>query len=209
MPNEQKQDETQVRGRSPRSAFSYKRGRAYWRSAFTKLQRGKQAGFTLLLATLAASIALSLGSSIFSITTKEIQLSSIGRDSQFAFYAADTAAECALYWDFRHNYFSTSTPADPQSQYLCDGQELNATGRPTAIDPQPYPYTMTFQFEPNGYCANVTVLKCDGPISANGTCTHASPPAVRTIVHADGFNTPCSQIATNKSAVQRSVELNY
>ncbi len=180
-----------------------------YRAAFAKLPRGKQAGFTLLLATLAASIALSLGSSIFSITSKEIQLSSIGRDSQFAFYAADTAAECALYWDFRHSYFSTSTPADPQSQYVCDGQELNATGRPTAIDPQPYPYTMTFQFEPNGYCANVTVLKCDGPILANGTCTHANPAAVRTIVHADGFNTPCSEIATNKNAVQRSVELNY
>lgn len=208
MPNRQKQNEVQPRDRSIKGFFAHTSGRAY-RTAFTKLPRGKQAGFTLLLATLAASIALSLGSSIFSITTKEIQLSSIGRDSQFAFYAADTAAECALFWDFRYNYFSTSTPADPQSQYVCDGQELNAAGRPATNDPQPYPYTMTFQFEPNGYCANVSVYKCDGPILANGTCTHASPAAVRTIIHADGFNTPCSQISTSLNALQRSVELNY
>lgn len=166
-------------------------------------------GFTLLLAALAASIALSLGSAIFSITSKEIQLSAIGRDSQFAFYAADTAAECALYWDIRFNYFATSTPPDPQEQYVCAGQVINAAGRPATNDPIPYPYTMTFQFEPNGYCTNVTVLKCDGPIGSNGSCSPAIPPAVRTVVHADGFNVPCADIATNPSALQRSVELNY
>ncbi|MBI5003949.1 hypothetical protein HZC00_02555 [Candidatus Kaiserbacteria bacterium] len=173
-----------------------------------KLSR-RQAGFTLLLAALAASIALTLGSSIFSIATKEVQLSSIGRDSQFAFYAADSAAECALYWDIRYSYFSTSTPPDPQNQYTCNGIALNAAGRPAANNPTPYPYTMTFQIEPNGYCANVSVLKCDGPISSNGTCTHASPPSIRTVVRADGFNTTCNKISTSRDALQRSVELNF
>jgi hypothetical protein len=106
-----------------------KKGRSY-RFFITKLQRSNQSGFTLLLAALAASIALSLGSAIFSITTKEIQLSSIGRDSQFAFYAADTAAECALYWDIRFNYFATSTPPDPQDQYVCAGY---GGQRPSAV----------------------------------------------------------------------------
>jgi len=71
--------------------------------AHTKKNTGSR-GFTLLLAALVASIVLALGTSIYEIATKEVQLSSLGRDSQFAFYAADTAAECALYWDFRYNY---------------------------------------------------------------------------------------------------------
>ena len=45
-----------------------------------------------LLAALVASVALSLGSSIYEIVSKELVLSSIGQDSQYAFYAADTAA---------------------------------------------------------------------------------------------------------------------
>ena len=66
-----------------------------------------QAGFTLLLAALVASIVLALGSSIFTIAKKQVTLSSLGRDSQFAFYAADTIAECALYYDVRFAAFVT------------------------------------------------------------------------------------------------------
>src|SRR3990167_4752401 len=68
-------------------------------------KRNGERGFTLLLAALVASIVLALGASIFGVAQKELTLSSIGRDSQFAFYAADTGAECALYWDFRHQAF--------------------------------------------------------------------------------------------------------
>jgi len=171
-------------------------------------RRVAETGFTLLLASIAASIALSLGASIFSISQKEIKLSSIGRNSQFAFYAADAAAECALYWDMRYSYFGLAVPPDPQDQYKCDTQPLNATGRPAPGNPLPYPYTMTFQLESNGYCAIVRVEKCDGPIASNGTCVH-SPPAIRTVIHADGFNTPCASILTAQTALQRSVELNY
>jgi len=169
--------------------------------------RSGQAGFTLLLAAIAASIALTLGTSIFSISAKQIQLSSIGRDSQYAFYAADAAAECALYWDIRFSYFGTSTPPDPQDQYKCAGQAITSAGRPAPNDPTPYPYTVTTQLELNGRCVNISVLKCQGTISPAGLCTLA-PPAIRTLVHADGFNTSCAQIGSLQ-ALQRSVELRY
>lgn len=167
-----------------------------------------QKGFTLMLAALAASIALTLGASIFSISSKELQLSSIGRDSQFAFYAADTAAECALYWDMRFDYFGTSTPSGAANTYVCDGQIITASGRPALSNPSPYPYTITFQVQPNGYCTNVGVTKCDGPILANGTCTHAVPAAIHTVIRADGFNATCANI-NGLTTLQRSVELNY
>lgn len=56
-------------------------------------------GFTLLFASLIASLFLSLGLAIANITLSQLILSSAGRDSQFAFYNADTGVECALYYE--------------------------------------------------------------------------------------------------------------
>ena len=81
-------------------------------------------GFTLLLAALISSIVLALGTSIFGIVQKELILSSIGRDSQHAFYAADSGAECALYWDIRHELFSGATPPD---EITGNGQTIPVT----------------------------------------------------------------------------------
>src|SRR5581483_9987816 len=67
-------------------------------------------GFAMLFAVLVASLLLAIGISIFNLTVKELILSSSGRESQFAFYAADTGAECAIYWDFKGvDIFATST----------------------------------------------------------------------------------------------------
>ena len=84
----------------------------------------RERGFTLLLAALVASVVLALGTSIFSLVQKEITLSSIGRDSQFAFYAADTGVECALYWDARHQIFADEVPP---SEITCDTQTVPVT----------------------------------------------------------------------------------
>ncbi len=65
-------------------------------------------GFVLPFAVLVSGILLAIGLSIFSITMKELLISSSGRESQFAFYAADTGGECALYWDVRHDGFPIS-----------------------------------------------------------------------------------------------------
>lgn len=182
--------------------------------------KASQKGFTLLLAALISSIVLALGAAIFTIAQKQITLSSIGRDSQFAFYAADTAAECALYWDFRCNYFATSTsaltpgcPLPADGQPVCNGKKLNATGRPEADQ---YPYTMTSDpidlfanSSPGNFCAEIRVTKCDGPFLADGTCTHADPAVIHTVVHADGYNVSCALKDTALRALQRSVELQY
>jgi len=145
-------------------------------------------GFTILLAALVASLVLALGISVFSIAQKQLILSSTGRNSQYAFYAADTAAECALYWDARFNYFGTTTP--PGIDPACDAQLLGATGNRTS-----YPYTIAFEFEPNGYCARVTVRK---------NTVHP-----RTLIRANGYSVGCDAIATSDRALQRSVELSY
>jgi Tfp pilus assembly protein PilX len=163
-------------------------------------------GFTLLLAALVASIVLALGTAIFEIAQKEVTLSSIGRDSQFAFYAADTAAECALYWDFRFSYFATSTPSNPSAQNpTCDGQLLNAAV--SSGDRASGNYAMTSQqmnfFQDTsttgGYCAQVSVTKSIDP----------STNAIKTLIHADGYNLNCASTLVSPRALQRSVELQY
>lgn len=163
-------------------------------------------GFTLLLAALVASIVLALGSSVFLIARKQVTLSSLGRDSQFAFYAADTGAECALYWDIRYNLFATSTPwlaAAP----TCAEQTLNeiVTSGDRSSGP---PYTMEFDldlfvdgdgiantFDDAGYCVRVSVTK-------NTTAPY-------TLIRADGYSTPCADTLTSVRALQRSVVLRY
>lgn len=59
-----------------------------------------QKGFVILFAVLISSLVLSVGISIISISLKQIILSGSGRDSQYAFYASNSGAECAQYWDY-------------------------------------------------------------------------------------------------------------
>ncbi len=68
-------------------------------------------GFAMLYAVLVSSLLLSIGVSIFNLTVKELLLSSSGRESQFAFYAAETGAECTMFCDYMCNdhIFATST----------------------------------------------------------------------------------------------------
>ncbi len=59
------------------------------------------AGFTLFVAMIVSSLLLAVGFSISNIILKQLLLSGSGKDSQIAFYAADSGAECAQFWDAR------------------------------------------------------------------------------------------------------------
>lgn len=59
----------------------------------------KNKGFTLLFALLVSVLVLAVGASVISVALRQNVLSNIGRESQYAFYVANTGAECALYWD--------------------------------------------------------------------------------------------------------------
>jgi len=78
-------------------------------------------GFALLFAVITASVLLTIGLSIFNISLKELLLSTASRDSQVAFYAADSARECALYWDIRQSAFPTCIGDDCDSDNYFSG----------------------------------------------------------------------------------------
>lgn len=59
-------------------------------------------GFTIFFAVLVASLALSVGLVIYDLFLRSLSLSQLATQSQYAIYAADTGAECALYWDLKY-----------------------------------------------------------------------------------------------------------
>lgn len=94
-------------------------------------------GFVLLFAILISSVILAVGMGAFNISIRELKLSSAGRDSQVAFYWADTGSECVFYWErkfpglddtpFQYmGELSTIFASDPT--IVCVGQDIRKKG---------------------------------------------------------------------------------
>jgi len=115
-------------------------------------------GFTVLFAVLIGSILFSIGIAIAHLSTKEILLSVAGKQSEIAFFAADTGIECALYYDLRvGDIFPESSAGSVGGPIVCSGNN-NVTV--TLDDSDSTAATSTFQidFSPSG-CAEVFVGK--------------------------------------------------
>lgn len=147
-----------------------------------KFQANK--GFTILYATLISSLLLAIGLGIFNISIKELILSSAGRESQVAFYAADAGIECALYWDIKRNLISTTT----STLIDCNGDDTLAVGGGGWGAPS----TFRLFFPPEPYCVDVTIIK-----------NEFHP---RTVINARGYNT-CD--LTNPRRTERAIEAKY
>lgn len=148
-------------------------------------------GFTLLISVLVASVLLALGFAIFNIVSKEIILSSAGRESQFAFYAADTGIECALYWDFVGDAFSIGS--------LVEDVVCGEAGVLSDLDKVLVGNTITTTFEfslgadPTEPCAIVSVERIESP-------------TVTTRIESLGYNT-C--VDTNPRRIERAIRVQY
>ncbi len=144
-------------------------------------------GFTLLMSVLIASILLALGYEIYNLAIKEVQLSSSGRESQFAFFAADTGVECALWADSKLDAFSTTSPV---TEVDC-GNALSPLTRDVAGDD----YVTTFQIALGAgaqtQCVDVVVTRQDPK---------------KTIIQSFGHNT-CD--VTNKLRLERAIRVTY
>ncbi|MEK7121026.1 MAG: pilus assembly PilX N-terminal domain-containing protein [Patescibacteria group bacterium] len=137
-------------------------------------------GMTLLIAVLTAGVLLSISLSIFNIAIKEIIISSTGRESQVAFYAADSGIECALYWDIRKAEFEEAGEA----RIECAGDDIRSDG-PLHV--------FTFNIPDSPACVEVSVDK-------RGTDGYA------TIIESRGYNSCDSD---NPRRTERGVRLKY
>lgn len=149
-------------------------------------------GFTLLIAVVLTSVLLSVGLALLDIALKQVTLSSTARQSQYAFYAADSAMECALYWDQQQNAFSYATPL---STIRCAATDIALSSSVSGNV-----RTTTFSIPcPGGASATVTVYKTQG----SATCNSGT---AQSCLYASGYNV-CS--ATDPKRIERGLKVFY
>lgn len=162
-----------------------------------------QKGFSLLLSIVVTSILLVISFVVSNIAYRQLVISSTNKESQYAFYAANSGVDCAIYWDLTQgtSRFSTSTAGTincggtsistgsqtvntvpSQSSRIGGGGNLN----PTSI--------FMFNVVTNKSCAIVSVTK-----SYNGS-------TLETRISSKGYNT-CD--VNNARRVERGVEITY
>lgn len=87
----------------------------------------KKNGFAILYAVLVTTVIVAVGLIMSNVTTKQIILSTTGRDSQKAFYAANAGLECALYEDLNFSFglmVSGSYMPPPDGEIECNGRVI-------------------------------------------------------------------------------------
>ena len=160
--------------------------------------RKSDKGFALLIAVIFMSVMLSFGLSLGSLAYKQAMLASGAIESQYAFYVADTALECALYADQQQNLFAypASSPASAPSM-SCDNSAPYQTPAFSWTSSQ-FVVTTRLTIDNNSRCADVTVYK-------------PSTPAGTTFIYAQGYDVSCSVVGSPGTArfVSRGLVAQY
>jgi hypothetical protein len=151
----------------------------------------KKSGFTLLISIIITAMLLIVSFVIVNVALKQLLLANAGKESQYAFYAADGGTECAVYWDFPANgamshfdpYYVTAT-----NNISCDGDIV--VSRPPVVSGYS---TTTFQIDFTKGCAIVSVVKKVGA-------------ATTTKIDSRGYNT-CDVNASRR--YERGVFMEY
>lgn len=153
-------------------------------------------GFTLLIAILLATIAVTLGVSLLDIAYKQVILASTAKQSQYGFYTADSAMECALYYDQQFNAFSYTNPRAANT-IICNTQTVTNFTNPTSGIGQNAVRKTSFSIPcaGGGTSAIVTIYKYNS--------SNAVP---NTILYANGYNT-CD--ANDPRRVERGLKVSY
>ncbi len=149
-----------------------------------------QNGFTLFVAIVVMGTLLLISTGVINLAVKQALISSSGKESQLAFYAADTGMECALYWDVKsptgHSAFATSTGAT-----ITCNQDANNPANQWVVGGSTASTFSYITFLPSPACARVTVTK---------------NPDNTTKIESFGYNT-CD--SANARRVERAVRATY
>ncbi len=153
-------------------------------------ERSESNGFTLFVAIIVMGTLLLIATGIVSLAVRQALTSASGRESQYAFYAADTGIECALYWDVKNatgiSAFATSTSSNITCNDIFATVGGGGNSSPTSI----FSFTLT----PEPHCAIVAVTK------------FYVGSVLRTTIESKGYNT-CD--TSNLRRVERAVRATY
>ena len=135
---------------------------------FKKIHRTDHQGFVLLFSVVVSAVIFFIGAGIFAISFKELLISSLGKESQKAIFAADAGVECGLQVD-TDNYFVDNTAYS--NVFNCFGSRIT-----DKYDNGINQYNFTVIY-PDKTCARVTVIK-----------PYDGGPTTLTTIYAQGYN---------------------
>lgn len=156
-------------------------------------------GFALLYAVFISSMVLAIALGVSSIAYKEIIFGTSAKDANDAFYAADTAAECTLYYDNTDMVKNAFVGSVPVTMY-CNGNQINIA---SMVSPAPG-YDLGFVF-------TVSQLGLSGKACASVEVDKKTDDAKTKIISV-GYNNggeTAGICSPNATSVQRVLELNY
>ncbi|MFA5764225.1 MAG: hypothetical protein WC915_05455 [archaeon] len=152
-----------------------------------RLKKNKKSGFAILFAVLASSLMITIGISIFNITLKEIMIATSAQDSERAYYAADSARECALYWDIKAGSFPTcldsscATPSTSTKNTIkCNGNSIILSFVKQGSYVYNYATTTFFRYG--------AITEPDADMTIKKTFTAGSPDIIKTEITSKGHN---------------------
>ena len=168
----------------------------------------KNRGFTVFFAILVASLALAIGLAIYDLTLRELNITATSTQSQYAIYAADTGAECALYWDAKYqgskSVFATSTASvPPTSGIVCNTQDIAAGPPPWTLVKTANAATTTFTFYVSSVSQSSATTTCVKVEVGKYTALGGVP---NTNIVSHGYNT-C--IVGARGQLERVFQINY
>jgi len=94
----------------------------------------KEKGFAMIFTVLVMSLILSITMGMSNIVFKQKILSGLVRDSQIAFYQADSASECGLYQDYKMENFTKGveiTETSPNYEFVCGDKTMVFSTNPS------------------------------------------------------------------------------
>ena len=155
--------------------------------------KNNYSGFVLLFAVMLSAIILAITLGVSSTLLKETNFSISNKDAGNAFFAADTGAECALYFDRVKDFFNLNNSIP--SEIKCDGAPRSII----SLSINNFEFFVNSLGSSRNACAIVSIEKTD-----NGGGTFS------TKIVSKGYNLGgdnCKKISVNQ--VERELDLNY
>jgi len=194
--------------------------------------RGKN-GFALLLSIIIASVVLAIGVSIMKISVSQLQLSATSRESEIAFQASQSIADCFEFWRYGRNDAFTARPGTLLPPTRLNAPPIRCMGSAAeesyaeVIENSDAGHIIKFHYQFNwgtdpALCStgDMYIMKPNGQdlqetfrglsVGDNGdgnkTCTAG---AVCTMLVTQGYNRPCNELQSSIFTVQRELTTEF
>jgi len=160
--------------------------------------KNTQRGFALLISIIFMSVMLSFGLALGSLAYKQQVLASNAVESQYAFYVADAALECALYADQQQNIFAYTSIVPSFAPTLSCGTDVQVPGVILSHTASSWTVKTRLSLDGGKRCADITIVKP----ATNTTMTY---------LFSQGYNVSCATVNSPSLArfVSRGLSVHY